>query len=87
MPPGSAPSWPDIREAGLAAHPGGFPPVCPQLIPDLSNGTQALLYMTQGRLEHLRKVFPMLRNQSEDCLFLNVFAPAAVGGGGFGVRT
>lgn len=34
-----------------------------------------------GRTAYLRRLLPYLRNQSEDCLYLNVYAPAHVGGG------
>lgn len=32
--------------------------------------------MPKGRLEYLKRLLPFLQNQSEDCLYLNVFAPA-----------
>lgn len=32
--------------------------------------------MPKGRLEYLRRLLPHLRNQSEDCLYLNIYAPA-----------
>lgn len=31
--------------------------------------------MPKGRLEYLRRLFPYLKNQSEDCLYLNIYAP------------
>jgi neuroligin len=49
--------------------------VCPQRLPDISNETAALEKMPRGRLEYLRRLLPYLRNQSEDCLYLNVYAP------------
>lgn len=53
-----------------------FGPVCPQWLPDISNETEALDRMPKGRLEHLKRLLPFLQNQSEDCLYLNIYAPA-----------
>ncbi|CAL8094811.1 unnamed protein product [Orchesella dallaii] len=61
--------WDGVR---LATKPGF---VCPQMMPDISNETAALKEMPKGYLEYLRHVEPFLRNQSEDCLYLNIFAP------------
>lgn len=52
-----------------------FGPVCPQRLPNISNETAALDKMPKGRLEYLRRLFPFLQNQSEDCLYLNIYAP------------
>lgn len=53
-----------------------FSPVCPQRLPNIQNETLALEKMPKGRLEYLKRLLPFLQNQSEDCLYLNVFAPA-----------
>lgn len=53
-----------------------FGSVCPQWLPDISNETEALERMPKGRLEHLKRLLPFLRNQSEDCLYLNIYAPS-----------
>jgi hypothetical protein len=31
--------------------------------------------MPKGRLEYLKRLLPYLKNQSEDCLYLNIYAP------------
>ncbi|CAG9769175.1 unnamed protein product [Ceutorhynchus assimilis] len=51
-------------------------PVCPQRLPNISNETAALERMPKGRLEYLKRLLPLLKNQSEDCLYLNIFSPA-----------
>nr|XP_018910015.1 PREDICTED: neuroligin-4, Y-linked-like [Bemisia tabaci] len=32
--------------------------------------------MPKGRLDYLKRILPHLQNQSEDCLYLNIYAPA-----------
>jgi len=49
--------------------------VCPQRLPNIQNETAALEKMPKGRLEYLKRLLPFLENQSEDCLYLNVFSP------------
>lgn len=69
--PTRAPSpWDGIRVSDKLG------PVCPQKLPDISNETAALDRMPKGRLEYLKRLLPYLRNQSEDCLYLNIYAPA-----------
>lgn len=70
MPPVTPPHWRGIMNAD---HLG---PVCPQKLPDVSNETLALRKMPLGRLQYIRRLLPYLRNQSEDCLYLNIYAPA-----------
>lgn len=63
MPPVSSALWHGVKVADK------FGPVCPQRLPELSDK------MPKGRVEYLRRLLPYLRNQSEDCLYLNVYAP------------
>jgi carboxylesterase type B len=41
----------------------------------MNNSTEALKRMPLQRFEYMRKIIPLLRNQSEDCLYLNIFTP------------
>lgn len=63
MPPVSSAMWHGVRVADK------FGPVCPQKLPVLTDK------LPKGRLEYLRRLIPYLKNQSEDCLYLNVYAP------------
>ncbi|EJY57653.1 AAEL017095-PA, partial [Aedes aegypti] len=45
--------------------------------PDISNRTVALLSMPKGRYQHLKRLQPLLANQSEDCLTLNIYVPGS----------
>jgi len=45
------------------------------MFPDVRSDAEALKEMPRGYLEYLRRVEPFLRNQSEDCLYLNIYSP------------
>ncbi|XP_039745416.1 neuroligin-4, Y-linked-like isoform X1 [Pararge aegeria] len=61
--------WDGVRVSDL---PG---PSCPQKLLDLDNEQILLEKMPKGRLDYLKRLMPYLKNQSEDCLYLNIFAP------------
>ncbi|CAK9827815.1 Neuroligin-4, Y-linked [Anthophora retusa] len=63
MPPVSGALWHGVKVADK------FGPVCPQRLPELTDK------MPKGRVDYLRRLLPYLRNQSEDCLYLNIYAP------------
>lgn len=62
MPPGSAPKWSGTKMAM------NFGPVCPQKFP-------STLEMRPERKKYFEELRRYLVNQSEDCLYLNVYAP------------
>ncbi|XP_042909755.1 neuroligin-4, X-linked isoform X1 [Parasteatoda tepidariorum] len=73
MPPVTPPHWKGVRPVDKLS------PVCPQKLPNISNETEALKRMPPGRLDYLKRLLPFLTNQSEDCLYLNIYAPANAG--------
>lgn len=63
MPPSSTVySWKGVK------YMRDFGPVCPQKFPDEST-------MTSERRRHVNRLKHFLRYESEDCLYLNIYAP------------
>lgn len=52
-------------------------PACPQTLPDISNETEALRTWSRTRYQQLTRLLPLLANQSEDCLHLNIYVPGS----------
>lgn len=63
MPPVNGALWQGVKVADK------FSPVCPQKLPNVTSE------MPKGRVEYLKRLLPYLSNQSEDCLYLNIYAP------------
>ena len=51
-----------------------FKPVCPQKIPDVE---KLRTKMPHGRVDHIERIIPFIREQTEDCLYLNIYVPTA----------
>ena len=80
MPPVTPSHWRGVRSATAPSA------VCPQTIPAdvlaavrAPDAATAHRKVTKARHETLRRLVPLLGNQSEDCLYLNVYVPV-VGG-------
>ena len=63
MPPVTPSHWRGVRMANSLG------PSCPQKIPKVINN------LSHGRMEYLKRIKPFMENQSEDCLYLNVYTP------------
>lgn len=70
MPPVTPSQW---RSTRLADTPG---PACPQAPPLPSPREDALLQHPRARIRQLERLMPVLANQSEDCLYVNLYVPA-----------
>ncbi|XP_014362989.2 neuroligin-1 [Papilio machaon] len=69
MPPVTPSQW---RTTRLADSVG---PACPQAPPAATPHEDALLLHPRARIRHLEALLPLLANQSEDCLYVNLYVP------------
>ncbi|CAB3227643.1 unnamed protein product [Arctia plantaginis] len=65
MPPVSAPPWSGTKMATR------FAPVCPQSFPTIKKENPP----SKGRQLYMSKLKAFLTNESEDCLYLNIYVP------------
>ena len=68
MPPVTPTSWRGIKFAD------SMPPACPQKPPKMDSK------LPKKRRLYLEKIIPILANQSEDCLYLNLYVPTPTHG-------
>lgn len=71
MPPVTPRAWADVFLADRHS------PVCPQKLQDISDRKEALKRMPVGRYKYLKRLYGYLKEQSENCLHLNIYLPAA----------
>lgn len=72
MPPGAPPPWNGVKIATK------LPAVCPQLLPNLGNAEHK---PSKGRYDQIKRLIPYLMDESEDCLFMNIYVPTWEGVG------
>lgn len=63
MPPSPPLAWQGIKYANKMGD------VCPQKLPNLADANG----FTKGRYDQIKRLLPFLTNESEDCLYLNLY--------------
>ncbi|CAK1549816.1 unnamed protein product [Leptosia nina] len=71
MPPVTPSQWRTTRLADAAG------PACPQSPPAAAPRDDALLIHPRARIKQLERLLPTLANQSEDCLYVNLYVPVS----------
>lgn len=69
MPPITPSAWKNVRITDR------FSAVCPQNVPVPADEAEALLKLPRARVLQLHRLSLLLSNQSEDCLYLNLYVP------------
>ncbi|OQV23725.1 Neuroligin-1 [Hypsibius exemplaris] len=69
------PTTPSHFEGGVR-NATSFGPVCPQISPNVT-ALEAEKNTPKSRLDYLKRLDVYLRNQSEDCLYLNIYVPSS----------
>lgn len=69
MPPITPSAWKHVRIADRVSA------VCPQNVPVPADDAEALLKLPRARVVQLHRLSLLLSNQSEDCLYLNLYVP------------
>ena len=70
MPPVTPTHWKGVRSADK------YSTVCPQKLPNgIDNPQEANKRMSPSKFDYLKRLVPLLKNQSEDCLYLNIWTP------------
>lgn len=69
MPPVTPSQWRTTRLADASG------PACPQVPPAAVPRDDALLLHPRARIRQLERLLPVLANQSEDCLYVNLYVP------------
>ncbi|KAF9811823.1 hypothetical protein SFRURICE_021180 [Spodoptera frugiperda] len=78
MPPVTPSQWRTTRLADASG------PACPQVPPAAAPRDDALLLHPRARIRQLERLLPVLANQSEDCLYVNLYVPVNGGEEGEG---
>ncbi|KAG5679905.1 hypothetical protein PVAND_009441 [Polypedilum vanderplanki] len=66
MPPSSPLPWQNVKYANKLES------VCPQKLPNLVDSSG----YNKGRYDQIKRILPFLKNESEDCLNLNLYVPS-----------
>lgn len=67
MPPVTSAPWKEVKPVE------DLKPVCPQMLPSVHSLQKIVPY---GRVAYLNRILAQLHNQSEDCLYLNIYLRA-----------
>ena len=69
MPPGAPPRWSETLNAF------NVKPACPQMFPNLDHHVASPNRISPERNIFIRRLKQFLKNENEDCLYLNIYVP------------